>query len=300
MEPAVHRLYGLSLTSALPLPEVPLAEGSAPVDVRIDLGAIAPGPLAGARQIGPFLWVGPRRMRLEVAGVGVFLVEDGATITIDPAPGADDDSLRLFLLGSALGAVLYQRGAYLMHGNAIEIDGRCMVCVGASGAGKSTLAAALAARGLRVLADDVVPVTPQGAAIPGFPRIKLWRDSADKLGQAVDGLTRVRPGLEKFSVPLTPAGETPVPIRWIYALAPMTAQTGIDIVPLHGLARFAPLRNNAYRPAFAEPMGLAAAHLRQTAALSAQVHLARVRRPVAGFALDALVDALLADMRANA
>jgi hypothetical protein len=94
-----------------------------------------------------------------------------------------------------------------------------MVYVGYSGAGKSTLAAGFMQRGYAVLADDVVPVDSLCRALPGFPRIKIWQDVADKLAINTADLRRIRPNTEKFNYPLGQLfTDQPLPIRWVYLL----------------------------------------------------------------------------------
>jgi hypothetical protein len=177
-------------------------------------------------------------------------------VRVRPQPGIDAASVRVFLLGSVLGAVMFQRGFLVLHGNAIDVGGRAMVCLGPSGAGKSTLAAAMALRGYPVLADDVVPVDADCAAVPGFPRIKLWLDTAERLDIATGGLDRIRPGLEKFNLPLRSAfRDMPLPIRWIYLLHPANADA-ITVTPVAGQNLFKPLQANTYRRRFMEGMSL--------------------------------------------
>ena len=194
--------------------------------------------------------------------VARFLVKDGNTILIAPEPGIDEDSIRGFLLGSVLGALLFQRGYLVMHGNAIRIDDRCMICVGRSGAGKSVLAAGFMQRGYRILADDVVPIDPNQRAVPGFPRIKLWQDAVAKLNIDTSRMRPVLPAIQKFNCPIEQSfGEKPLPVRWVYILG----SSGIDetaIEPIHGMARFQPLYDNTYRVEFLEGMSLGSAHIK--------------------------------------
>jgi len=307
----VYTAFGLTIRSAFDLPELFETRrdesGDMPVDVPVDV-TVSCGPVRDAApedslRMGPYLWVAPDSFLLEIPDVARFLVEHGRHIKVETAPGIDAESVRVFLLGSAFGALLFQRGNLVLHGNAIDIDGRCMVCVGPSGAGKSTLAAAFAQRGYRVLADDVVPIDAGCAALPGLPRIKLWEDAADWLGIATDGLRRIRPNMAKYNMPLTlprnaDTSRTAVPIRWIYVLGQDNTLDEIRLVPVHGMARFRPLRNNTYRVRYLEGMKLGPAHLQRCGDLAGRVHLARVIRPGRGGGPEALVDHLLADMRA--
>lgn len=289
--------YGLRFASELALPELPAAPGAAAeADVRIRYGRVDEAGLAGGTRVGPFAWASAEALWLQVPAVGRYLVCAGREIVIDPNPGIDEDSLRLFLLGSCLGALLFQRGLLVLHGNAVQVGERCLVCVGPSGAGKSTLAAAFLRRGYPVIADDVTPVDGDGRVLPGIPRIKLWQDSAEQLAIDTGGLRRIRPVLEKFDcpVPQHPTGQA-VPLRWVYLLQPEN-RDGIALEPIPGLQRFLPLRDNTYRQNFLAGMGLGSAHLAQIGRLASQVHLARLRRPTAGFAVDAMVDRILADL----
>ncbi len=295
-----HTAYNLSIESELALPELLVAsEPASAADVQIKFAAVPPDGLPNAQQLGPFLWVNRDSLWLHVPQVARFLVQGGHTILMDPEPGVDEDSLRVFLLGSALGALLFQRGHLVLHGNAIRIGDQCMVCVGHSGAGKSTLTAGFMQRGHQILADDVVPVDAQCRALPGFPRIKLWKDVADKMGIDTSALRRIRPNTEKFNLPLDqPLDQSPLPIRWVYILGSDHIDT-LRLEPISGMQRFLPLHNNTYRVRFLQGMALKPEHLKLCGQLASQVRLARVTRPDSGFELNGLIDHLLADMAAN-
>lgn len=296
----VYSSYGLWLASELALPELTplvLDGGMASADVTIELGTIDSPGLSGGRRHGPLLWGDTDSFGLEVPKVARFLIRQGDHITIDPAPGIDEASIRVFLLGSALGALLYQRGYLVLHGNAIRVGNQCLVCVGHSGVGKSTLAAAFLQRGYRILADDVVAVDFQGRALPGLPRLKIWQDALDRLGLENSGLGRIRPGLAKFHLPMPDGGSPePLPIRWVYVLKNHHRPDTL-LEPIQGGDRFGVLRNHSYRVRFMEGMALKARHLRQCAQLAGGIHLTRLTRPDDGFDVGGLVERLLADIR---
>ncbi|WP_295393067.1 hypothetical protein [uncultured Thiodictyon sp.] len=298
----IYTCYGLTFVSDLALPELLAAAASAArsePDVQIRLGQVPTEGLTDGRQRGPFLWVSPRALWLRVPRIARFLVSDGNLITIAPEPGVDEDSIRVFLLGSALGALLFQRGLLVLHGNAIRIGEQCMVCVGASGAGKSTLAAGFLRRGYEILGDDVIAVDADCRALPGFPRIKLWQDTAQRLHIDTAQLRRIRPALAKFNYPLaSPVIGVPLPIRWVYILGSHPLPD-TRCEPIHGLERFTPLRNNTYRVRFLEGMALKREHLQLCGKLAGRIHLTRITRPERGFELDALVDRILADLAAH-
>jgi hypothetical protein len=298
-----YTCYGLRIESALVLPEllIPTDESSeaAPIDVIINFGEISPDGLPDAKQLGPYIWVTDQSLWLEVPYVARFLISDGNQITIDPAPGIDEDSIRVFLLGSGLGVLLFQRGFLVLHGNAIRIGDQSMICVGHSGTGKSTLAAGFAKRGYNIVADDVVPVDANCSVLPGFPRLKLWQDTAEQLGIETSELRRIRPELYKFNYPLHDrfAHQT-LPIRWVYILS-THKEPDIKFKAIRGLQRFNHLRNNTYRIRFMEGQLLKVQHLKRCGQLAGRIHLSRVTRPDQGFELDPLIDSILADIEAH-
>lgn len=296
--PAYNRYhaFGLSIDCAFALPELGEARARAgEADLTIRLGPVARHGSEGGGPRNGIRWIGPAQFWLHVNQVAHYLVSQGREITVMAEPDADPSALRAYLLGSVCGAMLVQRGHLVLHGNAIRLGHGCLVCVGDSGAGKSTLAAGFLKRGYQVLADDVVAVDGEGHAIPGFPRIKLWQDAADQLGISTEGRTRVFPAMEKFNLPIEPFDpELRLPIRWVYHLTTGQVES-IGIEPVTGLRRFRLLRDNTYRNEYLDGPDLLSGHLRRCSQLAGQIHLATVSRPGSGFALDALIDCLLAD-----
>jgi len=291
--------YGLTIRSEIALPELLPQGADVAADVDIRFGSVNIDGLCNGKQLGPFLWASPDALSLEVPKVARFVVREGREIVIEPAPGIDEDSVRVFLLGSAFGALLFQRGLLVLHGNAIRIGDQCMVCVGASGAGKSTLAAGFMQRGYEILADDVVPVDEECRAVPGFPRIKLWRDAVDRLNIDAEPLKRIRPEMEKFNYPLTAQfADRPLPVRWIYILN-NHHQSDTSFEPISGMQRFEPLHDNTYRVRFLNGMALKGEHLQLCGRLAGRVRLARITRPRQGFELEPLIDRILADIGEN-
>jgi hypothetical protein len=298
----LYRSYGLTIDSVIELPElVAMADdgaGRAP-DITIRHGAVPANGLEGGQRLGPHRWVDTNSVWLGIDGVARFLVTGGHTITIDAAPGAEVSAIRLFLLGMCVGAALGQRGLLVLHGNAVQIGNACMCVVGPSGAGKSTTSAGFWRRGHMVLADDVVALDSQCRVIPGFPRIKLWQESADLLAIDTEDRQRLLPGTDKFNIPLAAPPDTPLPLRWVYVLA-VHDGPGLHLQPVSGLDRFEPLHSNTYIRRCLKGMAMGERHLMACSELAARIRLVMVSRPREGSTPDAVVDALLADMAQHA
>ncbi len=296
-----YACYQLVIDSAIELPELHAAsDDSAAIDVTFVRASLREDGSACGEQRGPYLWMGPGKMWLRVPGVARYQVEDGRRILFDADPGVDDASVRLFLLGSAIGALLAQRGLMVLHGNAVRVANGAMVCVGPSGAGKSTLAAALMQRGHEVIADDVVAIDAQGDVLPGLPRIKLWNDAAQHLSVATEGLARIRPGFDKFSLPMAATDSAPpASLRSLYVLGSHREDV-VTVTPLRGIETFKVLQENLYRARILRAMSPLPEHLALCGRLAREARIARVQRPERGFAMDALVEALLQDAAGSA
>lgn len=83
-----------------------------------------------------------------------------------------------------------------LHAGAVEFNGALVVLAGTHQAGKSTLVTGLAAAGVRVFCDDVLPIDTEGRGVAiGFvPRLRL--PMADDLSRAFHDFVDARRGLE--------------------------------------------------------------------------------------------------------
>lgn len=294
-----YTCYGLRLHSEIDLPElteVPADAAAAP-DIHIVCGAVG-GPPPQATQLVSGLWRDERFCGLAVTDVADYVARDGAHIVVDAAPNAELRAVRLFLLGTMMGAIMMQRGHLVLHGNAIRIDNSCVVVVGHSGTGKSTLAAEFLRRGFDVLTDDVVPVDSLGRALTGHPHIKLWADALEGLGVPSEGLASVRGSVPKFQLPIARPALGPLPVRWIYVLDEHR-HDNFEIVPVSGVDSFDVLREHTYRKELIFDRATGREHLNQCAALAGRTHIARLLRPAATRTAALTAEAILANIASD-
>ena len=109
--------YNLIIESELTLPELLPCLNACLPDVHILIGSVSDDGLPSGQQLGPFLWVATDTLWLLIPHIARFIISKGNEIVIDPEPGIDEDSLRVFLLGSAIGALLFQQGYLVLHSN---------------------------------------------------------------------------------------------------------------------------------------------------------------------------------------
>ena len=281
--------YGLSIGSELPCPEFPIARPNLRPDVQIKVLSLAP---VLAAEENPYFNIDNEIFRLNIPGVATYLVQGGSHIEIQPHPEASFDKIRLFLLGSAFGALLYQRGLFPLHGSAVATVQGAMLFLGAQGAGKSTLAAHFHRKGYRLLSDDVCAVTsrPDGfQVVPAFPQLRLCPDALERLGSPAGARFEV----DKFVLPLGPAYHSePMPLRAIHILETQE-EPEPRFEPVQGFDRVRLLLENLYRPQFLQGQASQGALMTLAAGIAAKVPLVRVLRRRDAAHIDDLVGALI-------
>ncbi len=220
----LFEVYGLRISSPVPLPAPPAADG--PPDVVIHLGTVPEGadrwPELGAgrmyeseaRADGRPVFVADRpdgaTVRLRYAeGMRIHIARGGGEVWADwDAPLTEADAVT-FLLGPALGAVLRERGVLVLHASALVMSGKAWAFVGPAGAGKSTLAAYGAAAGLTVLTEDVLALRRSGQAwlaMPAYAQIRLWDAGARLVTSPDETLPTLTPTWPKRAFDLAERG----------------------------------------------------------------------------------------------
>ncbi|HEY9621779.1 MAG TPA: hypothetical protein V6C78_15570, partial [Crinalium sp.] len=266
-----YTAYQLRLHSDIPLPELPPAEGSADVVIRLGtLDELADESLDYRDRIFG-----------KLADVGTFLIEHGRTITLDPDPHVDVNTLHPSILGPAMSVILRQRGLLVLHASSVAIRNQAIAFMGGSGWGKSTLAATFHTQGYDVLTDDVMPIQTdceQPIVIPAFPQFKLWPEAATSLGHDADRLPPLHANAPKLSYTFSQGfQQTPVPLTRIYVLAKGTHH---DIVRLQPQDAFAELVRHTRSAHLLTTPDFAVAHFHQCSRLVQQIPFCRfIRQP---------------------
>lgn len=283
-----YRGYGLNIRSELPLPELLPAQPGLATDLSIRLArtgeaGFEPEPPHRAEpwEFAPAIGGGHV---LAVPEVGHFNVRDGRQIVVRPCPETDAGFLRLFLLGSAMGMALHQRGDLVLHGaTVLNPLGTATLFVGESGAGKSTMAAALGRAGLPILGDDTMALrrTSRGfEAWPGSRVFKLWQDTLRHLGEPTEGLEKIQNRMDKFFWPNgADAPDRPALLAEVVLLERAPDGAEPEFAELDGLEALRLVAQNTYRPAYVSLLGRNAEHFRDCAALAQMVRVGRLSRP---------------------
>jgi hypothetical protein len=252
---------------------------------------LPPVPETSESQENGYYEVHPGVFRLEMKGVGRYLVENGSRISVEPMEGSSADEIRLFLLGSVLGALLYQRGLFPLHGSAVETRWGAMIFVGSQGVGKSTLAAQFHRRGYRLLSDDVCAVTTSSGALqvlPALAQFRLCADAYERLNSANDAHFHV----DKFVVPMNEGYcPDPAPLGAIHVLADQEdANPHFEV--LRGFDRVQRLLENLYRPQYLKGQGTQSDLMRLAGQIAQKASIVAVSRKRDPEKIDGLIDFL--------
>ena len=282
-----YRAYGLRIDAEIACPELqpdPHPDGEPDVTVRL-LPAVES---VSETVANGFYEVQPEVFRMTVPGVGQYLVEQGSRISIEPLANAHIDEVRLFLLGSSMGALLYQRGLFPLHGSAIETKWGAMIFVGTQGAGKSTLAAQFHHRGYRLLSDDICAVacTPEGLrALPAVAQFRLCSDAYERIGAP----QQARFDVDKFVVPMGDGYCTqPVELKAIHILC-NHEQREPQFTLLRGFDRVQQLLENLYRPHYLKGQNTQSDLMRMAGLIAQKCTMVSVTRNRDASAIDAMI-----------
>ena len=240
----------------------PAAASDAPPDVVIRAAAV-PQTLTGATRAGPNWEMAPGAFLLRVPGVVRFLLTGGRRIDYEAEGGATADDIAAFVMGSALGLLLHQRGRVVLNAAAVAVGGRAVVFMGGSGAGKSTLAAALEGRGYPVIADDICALDfgpdRRPRLVGDGAQLKLWNQAIEALGLQARRGSAVRPSLRKFHLQrgARKPDEASWPIGQVYAVREARAPFAPGITRPNVVDANLLVRRWAYRAPLVDLMGQA-------------------------------------------
>ena len=218
--------------------------------------------------------------------IGHFRICGGREIVLTPHAEADAAELRLFLLGSAWGALGYQRGWLPLHASVVQMgDGAVAFCA-PSGHGKSSLAAWLTQHGYELVSDDLCRLDVTTAQVPriwrSMPRLKLWQEALSALAWQTPVLCRDLMRVDKYHLAAPMVQHSPhtfcptLPLRAIYLLA----WGDLALEPLSGISAVrAVIEVATYRPEFITALGQSAACWQQAIALINHIPIFRLCRP---------------------
>lgn len=299
------RAYQLLFAAGFPIPEmIPVDQGEPDgarlPDVFIDIGEF-PDHLPETLGSSAVHEVNAEALLIRVAGVGRYLVKEGREVLIDPDDAASDHDLRVYLLGTCIGALLHQRGFLVLHASGIAMDEGCVLFAGDSGVGKSTLLAELLRRGYKMVVDDVCAVRFDPAngpsVVPSYPRTRLWADAAARLAIDTSDLPRTKSSWDKFERQVTDQfSDREAKLVHVFHLTGPDDSSGLSLEHLDPIDAFRTLVNNTYRGILLDGMDLRKSHFALASSVASATEVSRVRRPAGHDTVEELASLILNSM----
>ncbi|MEI6434357.1 MAG: hypothetical protein WCP32_05890 [Bacteroidota bacterium] len=219
-----YKAFGLIFKSCIEHPEFFAEVATSEPDCLISFGPV-PHNLNKPDAVGGVYQFQGQKFILRIEHVGRYLIENGDKITIEKLPGATDRETIVFLWASAVAVLLHQRGKLIVHGSSVMLGENAIIFSGSSGSGKSTIASTFAThKGAMIISDDISAISINSSGLPvvlpGYPVMKLWRDSSDKLGLEWDDSRLIRERVNKMMVNINDKFlRHAVPLRQLYLLS---------------------------------------------------------------------------------
>ena len=277
----LYTVYGIKIASEIECPEL-LEHRSGHPDLLLKINEISE-TLPGSQRVAKRWQVSQSSFQYNLENVARYRFVSPGQILISPAKNAGMEEVRLYLLGTILGAYLHYTKRPPLHAGAVVHQSQAIAIAGQSGAGKSTLVTQLQHRGHQVLSDDVAVITKNesgGFSVhPGFPRTKLWRDTLAHLQIDPTELIRDSSRNDKFHLKVREEFyKQPVPLKSLIFLE-TCSDTTFTIEQLKPHSAVSYLIRDTYRPSMVKRFGNQTGHLKQCADIAAIVPCYSLRRP---------------------
>ncbi|AET70492.1 serine kinase of the HPr protein, regulates carbohydrate metabolism [Desulfosporosinus orientis DSM 765] len=282
-----YKAFGLTIISEIEIAELILGEGKP--DVAIMLGPVS---IVDHKKLDDFNYykISKSEFKLDVKGVAKYCVRKGDCIIVNPEKNSDQDTIKAYLMGIAMGVLLIQRGVTAIHGSSVDIDGISVIFTGECGVGKSTLCSAFRKKGYQYLADDISVVTfgEEGIPVvhPAFAQQRLCSDTAEMLGYDLSTLPLVCTGEDKYAVNTGDDFESnAIPLRAIVEIKVENKEKAM-LKKVNGIDRIRCIKNNIYCILLYEKIGLSSGFIEQYINIAKNISVYRLIRPEGQFTVE--------------
>jgi hypothetical protein len=272
-----YEVYGLKIKSDIELPEL-LKSNDANYEINICTG-IAPIKVLKNIEQGRNIYLNCKEIWFNIKAVGTYLIYNGNTVVVDKNINADIEDVKAYLLGSALGMLLFQRNTLAIHGGTIVINDKTLTIVGDSGAGKSTLTAALRLKKYLFMADDVSVVNDNLMINSSYPQQKLCEDTMLKLGYKLKQFKKINNDREKYNI-LVKEDFISKPVK-MGAICEIKVgdNSKVEIEEINGKEKLLILNNNIYRIELIKKSGIPPEYFKKCLEIAQNIKIYRMYRP---------------------
>lgn len=274
-----YEVYGLKIKSYIELPEL-LKSNDVNYEINICRG-ITPINILNSIEQGRnlYLSLNCKEIWFNIRSIGTYLIYNGNNIVVDKDIDANLEDVKAYLLGSALGMILFQRNTLAIHGGTTVINNKTLTIVGDSGSGKSTLTAALRLKKYLFVADDVSVINDNLMINLSYPQQKLCKDTMLKLGYDINKFKKIDDDREKYKIP--------VKKDFVYEPVRMGAiceikigdNSKVEIEEIKGKEKLIILISNIYRIELIKKSGIPPEYFKKCLEIAKNIKFYRMYRP---------------------
>lgn len=282
-----YKAFGLYIDSEIKLNQLPQV-ASDKIDVRICYGTV---PKSLDDPVTDYHWIQIKRdeVLFRVDALASYYIKNGDTIIIEKVSEYKDENealLQVYLMGTAMGALLVQRRALPLHGSCvIGNDNKVVLFTGTSGAGKSTTASVFLKKGWKMLSDDITPVKNienKAIVYPSFPQQKLWEDAVSRLKLDKNRRQVLWRNDEKLKYAMNSESvfhDYEEQLQYVFQLVPKE-QEEVTYKEITGLEKAILLREHTYREFLYADIEMKKLHFQMCADFATKIRMYHVYRPI--------------------
>ncbi|WP_051624152.1 hypothetical protein [Clostridium akagii] len=284
-----YLVYGLIVQSQISLPELVVYDKEEVPDVIISCVKLRAN-IKNAIKEGKDHCFEKEQIWFSIKKVATYYVKDVNTIQVELFKGAEEQYVKTFLLGSALGMLLIKRNSIAIHGGSVVINEKGIILTGCSGSGKSTLTAALREKGYDFLADDVSVIGEDHQnnlmIMPGYPQQKLCSDAVEKFQYSDEhNIRKIDEDRNKYAIPITKKfRKEPCKLKAIYELSANDIEE-VKVINITGMERLNIIFKNIFRFGLINYIGMDPSYLKKCIQIAKNVDVYKIMRPKEGYTI---------------
>jgi energy-coupling factor transporter ATP-binding protein EcfA2 len=295
-----YNAFGLQIESEVEIPGFLQGEGKR--DLTILYGT-TPVKIEDALEVTENYQISKNEFLFYIKNVAHYYVKNGNLIIIDPDENNDYNSIKIYLVATAIGILLLQRGMIPIHGSSVVIDDHCVILTGECGSGKSTLCSAMRKIGYKFMADDISVVTLSGDGIPmvqpAFPQQRLCENTVKLMGYDISKLSLTCKDDDKYIVNAHESFiNKPVPLSAIFELSPKNNCT-VSISRVLGTEKLGSFMRNIYWVPMLSIIGCTPMCFKKCINIVHNISFYKMQRPIGRFFIDEQIKFITETLKYN-
>ena len=205
------------------------------------------------------------------------------------------EEIRKYILGSALGLLLFQRNIIALHGSSIVINNNAIIISGNIGAGKTSTTLSLVNKGYSFLTDDVASVIKD---INGtynvhhcIPYQKLCFNTIESLGYDKNKLIQIDKIKNKYYSPeIINFTKEPKKLKSLFYLTTSNNLTTVSCSEVFGVEKFKLILSNIFRKELIPNELIKGNYIKEVLNLSKNISVYKITRPKNGNSVEKIVN----------